>query len=39
MNPSVRPVGLARARIKTGTADLAYTMRRLAWLQRRTAPA
>ena len=39
MNLSVRTVGLARARIKIGMANLAYNIRRLVWLQGRTAPA
>jgi transposase, IS5 family len=39
MNLSLRTIGLARARIKIGMANLAYNMRRLAWLQGRAAPA
>jgi hypothetical protein len=39
MNLSVRTIGLGRARIKIGMANLAYTMRRLVWLQGRAAPA
>jgi hypothetical protein len=30
----VRSIGLARARIKIGMANLAYNMRRLVWLTR-----
>lgn len=35
----VRTVGMTRARIKIGLANLAYNFSRLAWLQVRTAPA
>ena len=35
----VRTVGLQRARLKIGLANLAYNFYRLAWLERRTAPA
>ena len=35
----VRTVGLARARMKIGMANLAYNFTRLAWLTSRTAPA
>ncbi len=35
----VRTIGLARARVKIGMANLAYTMRRLVWLNARTAAA
>jgi len=35
----VRTIGIARARIKIGMANLAYNFQRLAWLERRTAPA
>jgi len=35
----VRTIGLARARLKIGMANLAYNFQRLAWLQGRTAPA
>ena len=35
----VRTIGIARARIKIGMANLAYNLQRLAWLERRTAPA
>ena len=34
----VRTIGLARARIKIGMANLAYNFQRLAWLEGRTAP-
>lgn len=35
----VRTIGIARARIKIGMANLVYNMRRLVWWERRTAPA
>lgn len=35
----VRTIGMARARIKIGMANLAYNFQRLAWLEGRTAPA
>src|SRR5690606_26643887 len=35
----VRTIGIARARLKIGMANLAYNFQRLAWLQGRTAPA
>ncbi len=35
----VRTVGLARARVKIGLANLAYNMRRLVWLDAHTAAA
>ena len=35
----VRTIGIARARIKIGMANLAYNFHRLAWLDGRTAPA
>jgi IS5 family transposase len=35
----VRSVGLARARVKIGRANLAYNMRRAVWLDRRSAAA
>jgi hypothetical protein len=35
----VRTIGIARARIKIGMANLAYNFQRLAWLQGRNAPA
>lgn len=35
----VRTIGIARARIKIGTANLAYKFQRLAWLKGRIASA
>jgi transposase, IS5 family len=35
----VRTIGIARARVKIGLANLAYNIRRLVWLSTRTAPA
>lgn len=35
----VRTIGIARATIKIGMANLVYNFQRLAWLQGRTAPA
>jgi transposase, IS5 family len=35
----VRTIGIARARIKIGMANLAYNFQRFVWLERRTAPA
>jgi IS5 family transposase len=35
----IRTIGLTRARIKIGMANLAYNFQRLAWLEGRTAPA
>ena len=35
----VRTIGIARARIKIGMANLAYNFHRLAWLEGQTAPA
>ena len=35
----VRTIGIARARIKIGMANLAYNFQRLAWLEGRSAPA
>lgn len=35
----VRTIGIARARIKIGMANLAYNLQRLAWLEGRAAPA
>jgi transposase, IS5 family len=35
----IRTIGLARARVKVGLANLAYNMRRYVWLSGRTAPA
>ena len=34
----VRTIGLARARVKIGLANLAHNMRRYVWLTGRTAP-
>ena len=35
----VRTIGLARAQVKIGMANLVYNFTRLAWLSARTAPA
>ena len=35
----VRTIGIARARIKIGMANLAYNFQRLAWLEGRSVPA
>ena len=35
----VRTIGLARARLKIGLANIAYNMRRLVWLNGRRATA
>lgn len=35
----VRTIGIVRARIEPGVANLAYKFQRLAWLERRSAPA
>ena len=35
----IRTIGIARARIKIGMANLAYDFQRLAWLEGRDAPA
>lgn len=35
----VRTIGIARARLKIGMANLAYNFQRLAWLEGRIAPA
>ena len=35
----IRTIGIARARIKIGMANLAYNFKRLIWLDGRTAPA
>ena len=34
----VRTIGLARARVKIGLANLAYNMRRYVWLSSKAAP-
>ena len=33
----IRSIGMARARVKIGLANLAYNMRRYVWLSRRIA--
>jgi transposase, IS5 family len=35
----VRTIGLARARVKIGLANITYNMRRLVWLNRQSPPA
>jgi transposase, IS5 family len=35
----VRTVGLARARVKIGLANLTYNLRRLVWIESRGVPA
>ncbi|MDE2442245.1 MAG: IS5/IS1182 family transposase, partial [Betaproteobacteria bacterium] len=35
----VRTIGIARATIKIGMANLVYNFQRLTWLEGRTAPA
>lgn len=35
----VRTIGIVRATIKIGMANLAYNLQRLAWLKGRTTPA
>jgi IS5 family transposase len=35
----VRPIGIARARVTIGLADLAYNIKRLIWLSERPSPA
>ncbi len=35
----IRTIGLARARLKIGPANLAYNMRRFVWLRQRAAVA
>lgn len=39
MNLFVRTIGLARAELKIGMANLVYNIRRTLWLDRRAAPA
>lgn len=39
MGLAVRTIGIARATIKIGMANLVYNFQRLAWLEGRTAPA
>jgi hypothetical protein len=36
---TIRTIGLARARVKIGLADLAYNIRRFIWLTTRYAAA
>lgn len=38
MDLFVRTIGLARAELEVGTANLVYTIRRTLWLDRRAAP-
>jgi hypothetical protein len=35
----IRTIGIARARVKIGLANLVYNMRRMVWLTARTTPA
>jgi hypothetical protein len=35
----VRTIGIARARVKIGLANLAYKMKRLVWLRGKAGPA
>lgn len=35
----VRTIGIARAAVKIGLANLPYNMRRFVWLDAKTAPA
>jgi hypothetical protein len=35
----IRTIGMARARVKIGLANLAYNLRRNVWLDSRSAPA
>lgn len=39
MGLNIKTIGIARAKTKIGLANLAYNMRRLVWLNRKTAPA
>ena len=39
MQLTIRTIGLARAKTKIGLANLAHNMRRLVWLDAKTAPA
>ena len=39
MGVVVRTIGLARARVKIGLANLAYNLRRFVWLSGRNVPA
>jgi hypothetical protein len=36
---AVRTIGIARARVKIGLANLAYNMRRYVWLSSKATPA
>ena len=38
MQLAIRTIGLAQAKTKIGLANLAYNMRRLVWLDARSAP-
>ena len=39
MRVFIRTIGLARARVKIGLANIAYNMRRMVWLERQRAVA
>jgi hypothetical protein len=39
MGLMIRTIGIARAQLKTGLANLAYNIRRYVWLSGRLAPA
>jgi transposase, IS5 family len=39
MELMIRTIGIARARVKIGLANLAYNLRRYLWLSSRTAAA
>lgn len=39
MKLTIRTIGIERAKIKIGMANIAYNMRRMVWLQGKTAPA
>ena len=39
MGLMVRTIGIARAKVKIGLANLAYNMRRFVWLQTKYAAA
>jgi IS5 family transposase len=39
LNLTIRTIGLARARVKIGLANLAYNMRRFIWLRTKYVPA
>ncbi len=38
MGLCVRTIGIARARVRIGLANLAYNMRRFVWLEGKAAP-